>query len=68
MARGLFDKANVQQRLAALERAIDNIGAGMKPEIAEIKEELSFIRLMLEDILHQVRSRKSSSNIRPFSP
>ena len=62
MARGLFDKANVQQRLAALERAIDNIGAGMKPEIAEIKEELSFIRLMLEDILHQVRSQKSSLN------
>ena len=58
MARGLFDKANVQQRLAALERAVDNIGAGMKPEIAEIKEELSFIRLMLEDILHQVRSRR----------
>ena len=54
-ARDMFDKANLQQRLAALERAVGGLGAGLKPEIAELKEELSFIRLILEDVLHQMR-------------
>ena len=48
MARIMFDKANVQQRLASLERAVDTMGHN-------IKEELSFIRLMLEDLLHDSR-------------
>lgn len=48
MARIMFDKANVQQRLAGLERAIDGLGHS-------VKEELSFIRLMLEDLLHETR-------------
>lgn len=48
MARIMFDKANVQQRLSGLERAIDGLGHS-------VKEELSFIRLMLEDLLHESR-------------
>ncbi len=68
MARSMFDKANVQNRLSALERAIDGLGHNIKPEILEIREELSFIRLMLDDVLHEVRevsqSRSSSSKKR----
>ena len=60
----MFDKANVQQRLAALERAVDNLGAGIKPEMADLKEELSFIRLILEDVLHQLRESNSPSKKR----
>ncbi|MCR9279072.1 MAG: XrtA-associated ATPase [Pseudomonadaceae bacterium] len=54
MARIMFDKANVQQRLAGLERAIDGLGHS-------VKEELSFIRLMLEDLLHETRHSSHSS-------
>ena len=57
MARTMFDKANVQNRLAALERAVDSLGHNIKPEIAELREELGFIRLMLEDVLHEVRTQ-----------
>ena len=71
MAKGMFDKANMQQRLAALERAIDGLGHNLKPEIAQIREELSYVRLMLEDVMHEVRalnghsdSNASSSNLR----
>ena len=55
MARTMFDKANVQNRLAALERAVDGLGHHLKPELAVIREELSFLRLMLDDLLHEVR-------------
>ncbi len=55
MARIMFDKANVQQRLAGLERAIDGLGHS-------VKEELSFIRLMLEDLLHETRHSGDSTS------
>ncbi len=55
MARSMFDKANVQNRLAALERAVDGLGHNIKPEITTIREELALLRLMLDDILHEVR-------------
>lgn len=56
MARSMFDKANVQNRLAALERAVDGLGHNIKPEIVEIREELSFLRVMMDDLLHEVRT------------
>ena len=55
LARTVFDKADAQQRIAALERAVDGLGHTLKPEIVEIREELSFVRLMLDDLLHEVR-------------
>ena len=55
VARGIFDKADVQNRLTALERAVDTLGDDLKPELSEIREEISFLRLMLEDVLHEVR-------------
>jgi len=61
MARTMFDKANVQNRLAALERAVDGLGHTVKPEMAAIREELAFLRLMLEDVLHEVRSQNLGS-------
>lgn len=61
VARGIFDKADVQNRLTALERAVDALGHQVKPELNEIREELSFLRLMLEDVLHEVRSGSRSS-------
>jgi putative secretion ATPase (PEP-CTERM system associated) len=63
-ARGMFDKANLQQRLASLERAVDSLGAGLKPEITELKEELSFIRLILEDVLHELREPEGGPRTR----
>ena len=61
----LFDKADLQQRLAAVERAVDGLGSGLKPEIVELKEEVSFMRLMLEDILHEVRGGGSDTKPKP---
>jgi general secretion pathway protein A len=55
MARSMFDKADMQKRPASLERAVDSLGHNLKPEILEIREELSFLRLMMDDILHEVR-------------
>lgn len=55
MARSVFDKADVQKRIAALERAVDGLGHNLKPELVEIREEISFLRLMLDDLLHEVR-------------
>lgn len=60
MARTMFDKANVQNRLASLERAIDTLGHNIKPEISALHEEVSFLRLMLEDLLHEVRTQNNS--------
>ena len=61
MARSMFDKADVQRRIAALERAVDSLGHNLKPEIMEIREELSFLRLMLDDLLHEVREISQGS-------
>jgi putative secretion ATPase (PEP-CTERM system associated) len=56
MARVMFDKANVQQRLASLERAVDALGATLKPEIAELREEVTYLRILLEEANHELRS------------
>ena len=61
MARSMFDKANVQNRLAALERAVDGLGHNLKPELSEIREELGFLRIMVDDLLHEVRSMAQNS-------
>ena len=60
VARGIFDKANVQQRLAGLERALDSLGHTMKTDMQKIDEELSYVRLILEDILNEMREQKST--------
>lgn len=62
MARVMFDKANVQQRLAALERAIDGLGLSLKPEVSQLKEELGYIRLLLEEVLQEVRGQSSGGS------
>ena len=62
VARSMFDKANVQNRLAALERAVDGLGHNLKPEISEIREELSFLRIMVEDLLHEVRAMSQAAS------
>ena len=54
MARSLFDKANVQQRLASMERALDTMGHGLKEEIAEIKG-------LLETLLEKTNWREADS-------
>jgi hypothetical protein len=54
MARVMFDKANVQQRLASLERAVDSLGASLKPEIAELREEMIYLRVLLESVSHEL--------------
>ena len=54
VARGLFDKADLTQRLNALERAIDGLGHGMKNEMSDIREDLAYLRLMLEDLQHAI--------------
>jgi putative secretion ATPase (PEP-CTERM system associated) len=59
MARTMFDKANVQQRLAYLERAVDGLGNSLKPEVAELREEMSYVRSLLEDVLMEVRALNS---------
>jgi len=59
MARTMFDKANVQQRLAYLERAVDGLGNSLKPEVAELREEMSYVRGLLEDVLMEVRALNS---------
>lgn len=62
MARSVFDKADVQKRIAALERAVDGLGHKLKPEITEIREELSFLRLMMDDLLHEVRAQSQAAS------
>lgn len=59
MARVMFDKANIQQRLGALERAVDGLGLALKPEVAEIREELAYVRGLLEDVLIEMRGEDS---------
>ncbi len=60
MARVMFDKANVQQRLAALERGVDSLGQSLKPELADLKEELVYIRGLLEDLMTELREQQGS--------
>jgi general secretion pathway protein A len=51
MARMMFDKANVQQRLGSLERAVDTMGHGLK-------EELSEIRMLLLELTREVKAQR----------
>ena len=62
-ARGMFDKADVHNRFNTLERAVDGLGHNLKSEIVQIKEELSFLRLMVDDVLYEVRSRPDGAPI-----
>jgi hypothetical protein len=57
MARVMFDKANVQQRISALERAIDTLGSSLKPEMLVLQEEVAYVRVLLEEVLGELRSR-----------
>jgi putative secretion ATPase (PEP-CTERM system associated) len=52
MARMMFDKANVQQRLASLERAVDMLGHGLKDELAEI-------RSLLIELVREVKAQRA---------
>jgi len=61
VARTMFDKANVQNRLTTLERAVDGLGHNLKPEIAQIREEIGFLRVMMDDLLHEVRQMAQNS-------
>ncbi|MGE0622584.1 MAG: XrtA/PEP-CTERM system-associated ATPase [Pseudomonadales bacterium] len=63
MARVMFDKANVQQRIGSLERAVDGLGSSLKSDVAEIRNELAYVRLLLEDVLHELKS--SAGNVDP---
>ena len=59
MARVMFDKANVQQRLASLERAVDGLGLSLKPEVAALKEELNYLRALMEEVLMELRAQNT---------
>jgi putative secretion ATPase (PEP-CTERM system associated) len=48
MARMMFDKANVQQRLSSLERAVDALGHN-------VMEELTAVRILLQELTREVR-------------
>ena len=50
-------KAGIE--LAALERGVDSLGQSIKPELAELKEELVYIRGLLEDLLTELREPQS---------
>ncbi len=51
MARMMFDKANVQQRLASLERAVDTLGHGLKDELGDI-------RSLLVELIREARTQR----------
>jgi putative secretion ATPase (PEP-CTERM system associated) len=55
MARSMFDKADLQQRLSVLERAIDGLGAGLKSDISDLSNEVAQLSLLVESTLHLVR-------------
>ncbi len=55
MARMMFDKANVQQRLSALERAVDSLGHNLM-------EELASIRVLLEELSRETRGGQKSND------
>jgi general secretion pathway protein A len=52
MARMMFDKANVQQRLGSLERAVDSMGHGLKEELGEI-------RMLLLELTREVKAQRA---------
>ncbi len=54
MARMMFDKANVQQRLSALERAVDSLGHN-------VMEELTAVRILLQELTREVRGSGRSN-------
>ena len=60
----MFDKANVQQRLASLERAVDTLGHGLKDELADIRSLL--IELIREAKTQRVRVHELSKRKRPW--
>ncbi|HEY6600162.1 MAG TPA: hypothetical protein VIZ30_12640, partial [Pseudomonadales bacterium] len=51
MARMMFDKANVQQRLGALERAVDSLGHSLKDELGDIRE-------LLVELIREARAQR----------
>jgi len=51
MARMMFDKANVQQRLGSLERAVDMMGHSLK-------EELSDLRMLLLELTRELKAQR----------
>lgn len=59
LARSIFDKASIQQRLSTLERGIDGLGQSLKPEIAELREEMAHMRALLEALLLEIRTQKT---------
>jgi hypothetical protein len=63
MARVMFDKANVQQRIASLERAVDALGSGIKSEVAEMQDELLHIRLLLQEVLAELKGGSGGNTI-----
>ena len=72
MARVMFDKANVQQRLSSLERAVDAVGHNLKDlgeikakldDLEELKTEMGFIRLLLQELVEELQS-----NVDPEKP
>lgn len=50
MARVMFDKANVQQRLSAIERAVDALGHSMKDELVVVQALLEELRLEIDGL------------------
>lgn len=61
MARVMFDKANVQQRLASIERAVDGLGHSLSPAIDQLREELAYVRLVVEGLAGEKKTPSNSS-------
>jgi len=61
VARTIFDKANVQQRLAALERAVDGLGHSLKPEITRLQEEVAVMHALLEMLIESENSASKTN-------
>lgn len=64
VARVMFDKANVQQRLGSLERAVDALGSSLKSDVAEMKEEIGYLNVLLEEVLSELRDHSGSGKKR----
>ncbi|MCB1686018.1 MAG: XrtA-associated ATPase [Pseudomonadales bacterium] len=64
VARVMFDKANVQQRLGSLERAVDALGSSLKSDVSELKEEIGYLNVLLEEVLSELRESGSSGKKR----
>jgi putative secretion ATPase (PEP-CTERM system associated) len=63
LTRSMFDRASIQQRLGTLERGIDGLGQSLKPEIAELREEMAHMRALFEALLLEVRTQKPSTAV-----